>query len=155
MSEMLAIDSKMIVKIDTKGKNKEDILSCLADNLQKGEYVKNTYKGGILKREAAYPTGLYTGGINVAVPHTDCVHVNKDAIAVGVLKEPVVFKAMDNPQKDIEVSIVIMIALKEAHGQVKMLQKILSLIKKQDQLKSILETDDTDRIYKIISNYLN
>jgi len=62
---------------------------------------------------------------------------------------------MDNPQKDIEVSIVIMIALKEAHGQVKMLQKILSLIKKQDQLKSILETDDTDRIYKIISNYLN
>jgi len=155
MSGTLTIDQKMILKIDTKDKSKEEVLSFLADNLHQGGYVKDTYKEGILKREEKYPTGLLTGGINVAVPHTDCIHVNKDAIALGVLKEAIVFKAMDNPERDVNVSIIIMIALKEAHGQIEMLPKILSLVKEQDELKGMLETDDVDAIYQVIFRHLN
>lgn len=155
MDGTLTIDPKMILKVDTKDKGKEEVLSLLADNLHQGGYVKDTYKEGILKRERIYPTGLFTGGINVAVPHTDCIHVNKDAIAVGILKDGILFKAMDNPESDVNVSIIIMIALKEAHGQIEMLQKIVSLVKKQDELKGILETDDAEAIYQVISSHLN
>jgi galactitol PTS system EIIA component len=155
MDGTLTIDPKMILKVDTKDKGKEEVLSLLADNLHQGGYVKDSYKEGILKRERIYPTGLFTGGINVAVPHTDCIHVNKDAIAVGILKDAILFKAMDNPESDVNVSIIIMIALKEAHGQIEMLQKIVSLVKKQDELKGILETDDADAIYQVISSHLN
>lgn len=154
MTDILKINPKMILKMNTDGKEKSDILSFLAEQLHQENYVKNTYKNGILKREGIYPTGLFTGAINVAVPHTDCIHVNEDAIAVGLLSRPVNFKAMDNPEKDVPVSIVIMLAIREAHGQITMLQKILALVKEQQILKNLLEINDTQKIYQIISNYL-
>ena len=144
----------MILKITTDGKGKKDILIFLAEQLAQAGYVKDTYKDGILKREEIYPTGLFTGAINVAVPHTDCIHVNEDSIAVGLLNRPVNFKAMDNPEKDVPVSIVMMLALQEAHGQITMLQKIMALVKEQELLKNLLKMNDLQKIYQIISNYL-
>lgn len=155
MDEVLTIDPKMIVKLDSEKKTQTDILGFLADRLYHAGYVKKSYKAGILKREEVYPTGLLTGGINVAVPHTDCEHVNKAALAVAVLKEAVYFKAMDNPEREVGVSIVIMMALKEPHGQIEMLQKVLSLVKQQDELKTLLSTADENDIYQVIVNYLH
>lgn len=154
MTDILKIDPKMILKITTDGKGKKDILIFLAEQLAQAGYVKDTYKDGILKREEIYPTGLFTGAINVAVPHTDCIHVNEDSIAVGLLNRPVNFKAMDNPEKDVPVSIVMMLALQKAHGQITMLQKILALVKEQELLKNLLKMNDLQKIYQIISNYL-
>jgi len=62
----------MIMRISTQGKSKQEVLTELADHLQAAGYVKESYADGILKREEIYPTGLTTGQINVAVPHTDC-----------------------------------------------------------------------------------
>lgn len=154
MEETLNFDAKLIFRIDTAGKDKADILSFLAERLVESGYVKDSYKEGILKRESVYPTGLFTGSVNVAVPHTDSVHVKEDAVAVGVLSQPILFKAMEDSQKDVAVSIVLMLALKEAHGQVKMLQKILALVKEQETLKELLKMQDVNRIYESISAYL-
>lgn len=151
---MFKIDPKMILKVDTYKKDRIYVLSLLSKVLTDANYVKNTYADGILKREENYPTGLFTGHINVAVPHTDCIHVNEDAIAVGILSDPVIFRAMDDVTKSVPVSIIIMLALKEAHGQVAMLQKIIALVKEQQILKNILEIDNSQKVYKILSNYL-
>ncbi|WP_110954975.1 PTS sugar transporter subunit IIA [Anaerosinus massiliensis] len=154
MEETLKFDSNLIFRIDTVDQEKTDVLSFLADRLEESGYVKDSYKEGILKRESVYPTGLFTGGINVAVPHTDSVHVKEDAVTVGVLSQPILFKAMEDSQKDVAVSIVLMLALKEPHGQVKMLQKILALVKEQETLKELLRMQDENRIYESISAYL-
>ncbi|MBU2700203.1 PTS system galactitol-specific IIA component [Sporomusaceae bacterium BoRhaA] len=155
MEEPLNIDKKMIFKIESNGKTREDILSFLAGKLLNAGYVKNDYEKGILNREKTYPTGLLTGGINVAVPHTDCIYVKKSALAVGILDTPVIFKSMDDPDKDIEVSIVIMIALNQPHGQIEMLQKIIQLIQKQDELEKLLKSNSLDNIHATILYYLN
>lgn len=154
MEETLKFDSNLIFRIDTVDKGKTDVLCFLADRLEEGGYVKDSYKEGILERESVYPTGLFTGSVNVAVPHTDSVHVKEDAVIVGVLSQPILFKAMEDSQKDVAVSIVLMLALKEPHGQVKMLQKILALVKEQETLKELLRMRDVNRIYESISAYL-
>lgn len=144
----------MIMRISTQGKSKQEVLTELADHLQAAGYVKESYADGILKREEIYPTGLTTGQINVAVPHTDCAHVNQDAIAVGLLDDPVIFQAMDDPGRDVPVSIIIMLALKEAHGQIDMLQKVIALVKQQNDLKRMLTSVDTKDAYQVIAHYL-
>ena len=144
----------LILRILTQGKTKQEVLTQLAEHLHEAGYVKASYADGILKREEIYPTGLSTGQINVAVPHTDCEHVNQDAVAVGLLDSPVTFKAMDDPSRDVPVSIIIMLALKEPHGQVEMLQKVIALVKQQDDLRRMLRAADTKEAYQVIAHYL-
>lgn len=155
MEDIVHIDPQMLVYVEREVKAKDDVLRAMAKRLCSAGYVKESYEEGIISREKIYPTGLYTGSINVAVPHTDCIHVYKDSVAVGILQHPVCFQAMDNPENSIKVSIVIMLALKEAHGQLQMLQKVLSLVKEQDELKRILKIKNEEDLYPILLNYLH
>ena len=41
------------------------------------------------EREKVFSTGLNFEEMGIAIPHTDSIHVNRQAIAVGILKEPV------------------------------------------------------------------
>lgn len=152
MSEVVFNES-LIVELDDLYTNKE-ALSSIANHLYEKGYVKEGYKEAILAREADFPTGLFTGEINIAIPHADVNFVNEASIAVGILKKPVKFRAMDEPDNEIEVSLIIMLALKEAHGHIQMLQKVVSLIKNQDSIKKIISCNDLKTIYEIISEYL-
>ena len=61
---------------------------------------------------------------------------------------------MDDPSRDVPVSIIIMLALKEPHGQVEMLQKVIALVKQQDDLRRMLRAADTKEAYQVIAHYL-
>lgn len=130
-------------------------LSFLADSLKKAGYVKEGYKEAILAREKQYPTGLPGGEINMAIPHTDYHLVNRTTVAVGILKNPVLFHSMDNVAHEIPVQVIIMLAIKEPHGQIKMLQNIIGLIRDHELLKSIIDDYSTDQIIKKLKTRLN
>ena len=117
----IAFNESLILKFD-KPMTDREVLSAMTDYLCEKGIVKDTYKQAILEREQSFPTGLKTGGINVAIPHADICHVNEAAICVAVLKTPAPFRAMDEPDNDVPVSLVIMLALTEAHGHIEMLQ---------------------------------
>ena len=137
-----------------EAKEKETALRTLANHLIKFDYVKPSYVKGILAREQVYPTGLFTGWVNVAVPHTDCEHVIKDGIALGILSEPVVFQAMDEPTKEIPVRLIVRLALKESHGQLAMLQAVIAMVKDQTTLKKLLRIHDQSEAYGILETFL-
>lgn len=152
MSAIL-FDESMILKLEHVDSNIK-ALCLLAGYLFEKGYVKEGYEAAILEREASFPTGLSTGKINIAIPHADTSYVNQAAICVGVAEKPVKFCAMDEPDHQIDVSVIIMLALKEAHGHLKMLQKVVELIKDQDNLKKIVTAADTKPVYDLISGYL-
>lgn len=152
MSEILFNESLIINLSDLNTNN--EALSVIADHLYEKGYVKEGYKNAILKREAEFPTGLFTGGLNVAIPHADVNFVNEASIAIGILKKPIKFRAMDEPENEIDVSLIIMLALKEAHGHIQMLQRVVNLIKNQDSIKKIISCNDVNKINEIISKYL-
>lgn len=149
----IAFDKSLILKIGGKKTNAE-VLSEMTDYLCEKGIVKDTYKQAILDREQNFPTGLETGGINIAIPHTDVCHVKEAAICVGILDTPASFRAMDEPDQDLPIHLVIMLALTETHGHIEMLQKIVELIQNREDVKRIIEAEDLDTVNTIITDYL-
>lgn len=152
MGQMLYFNEKLIFRLDAS--RAEEALAFLADQLCRHGCVTDGYKAAILRREQAYPTGLRTGGINVAVPHADCAYVKRDAVAVGILREPCPFGAMDDPARAIEVRLILMLALSRPHGQIEMLQKILALVQSQVALERIVSGEDLAETYRLIADYI-
>lgn len=134
--------------------NKAEVLSHLANKLYEENFVKDGYRQAILDREAEYPTGL-PAAIKIAIPHCDHTLVKDSAIAMGVLKNPVDFQAMDDPSVTLDVQIVIMLALNEPHGHIEMLQKIISLIQNTEDLKLIINSVSDEEVLAVVKKYLN
>ncbi len=141
------------VYIHLKCKTGEEVLSFLTNRLVEDKRVKKEYVQAILDREYQYPTGLYTGDISVALPHADYRLVNESAIIIGVLDAPVTFRQMSDPDAEVAVSVVILLALKDPHGHTDVLKQVTDLIQEQDALKKITEATNRKDIYGIISKY--
>ncbi|WP_029452879.1 PTS sugar transporter subunit IIA [Clostridium algidicarnis] len=151
--DTITFNKSLILRMNQE-KTDIEVLTLLASRLCELGLVKDTYKKAILDREEQYPTGLFIGEANVAIPHADIKHVNQASICVGILENPVKFNAMDEPTNEIDVSLVIMMALTEAHGHIDMLQKVVKLIQNQELVKKVIKSRDSQTIYQIIKEEL-
>ena len=123
----------------------DDIFYALSEMLLKSNFVKDSFYGGLVQRERKFPTGLTLGKYNVAIPHTDAIHVIKPTIAIATLKHPVTFNNMDGDGQ-VEVNVVFAMALKEPHSQIMMLQQLMFLIQNEDVLKSMNDAKDSKEL---------
>lgn len=98
--------------------------------------MKDSFAENVLKREEVFPTGLLINDVGIAIPHTDAEHVNDSQIAFMSLKKPVTFYEMGTADKEISVSLIFMLALKEPHAQLEMLQKLITMFQKKRWFKS-------------------
>ena len=150
----LHFDEHLIKVFDDEGLDTYAIEETLAGILHEGAYVKETYANALHEREKTFPTALDVGGINVAIPHCDTEHVNRGALCVGVLRHPVTWRRMDDGSKTCEVSLVVMLALDEAHAHLEMLQKVMGLIQDQELMATIIACDDQKKIYDLLKDKL-
>lgn len=145
---------KELIFLDYEVKDKEEALNSLSRILIEKGYAKESYTEEILKREEVYPTGLNTAGVKVAIPHTDSIHVNKAAILVARLKNPVVFKEMGSGINDVVVSLIFMLAVINPNHQVKTLGKLMNIFCDEKMLKNVYDCETSDEVFKILSNLL-
>ena len=144
--------SKDLIINNLEAKTTDDVFYALSQMLLKANYVKDSFYDGLVKREMKFPTGLTLGKYNVAIPHTDAIHVIKPAIAIATLKNPVTFNNMDGDGQA-EVNVVFAMVLKEPHSQILMLQQLMLLIQNEDILKRLSDANDANEIYDIVSNF--
>lgn len=149
----LKFDDSQVIIFDEE-LSRDQVLKVLADRLYEKGLVKTTYYNAILEREKVFPTGLDVQGINAAIPHCDICNVIDGALCVGVLHKPTQFARMDDPDTEIDVKLIVMMALVEPHGHIEMLQKIIALIQDQDLLKQMTGSNDPKEIYTLIKNHL-
>ncbi|GAB6085892.1 PTS sugar transporter subunit IIA [Alkaliphilus crotonatoxidans] len=153
MGTELYFEKDLIFRDLTFSENLE-ALRFLSDKLYQGGYVKESYQEAIVEREMNYPTGLPSVDIKIAIPHCDYKLVNRAAIAIGILKEPVIFRSMDDPERELEVHIIMMLALDQPHGHLNMLQKIINLVKDQEVLKGICKAASSEEVMEKLKPYL-
>jgi galactitol PTS system EIIA component len=144
--------SKDLIINNLEDETTDDIFHVLSDMLLKSNYVKDSFYKGLVERESKFPTGLTLGKYNVAIPHTDVIHVINPAIAIATLKHPVLFNNMDGDGK-VKVNIVFAMVLNEPHSQILMLQQLMLLIQNEDILKSMNEAKDSEQLYEIVSKF--
>lgn len=103
------------------------LLELMSSKLEKTGITYPGFIKAVLAREEQFPTGLPTENVRFAIPHADAKFVRNNALALAVLSEPIGFQRMDNPEQEIKVEVVVMMAIKDSEAQLKMLQKLIAL----------------------------
>ena len=150
----IAFSSELVVMLDDV-KTYQEAEAVLAKHLVELGYAKSSFPQAIAEREESFPTGLQIGEFNAAMPHCDPENVNQAAICVGVIKNPVNWKRMDDPDETCKVSLVTMLALTEAHSHLEMLQKVVALIQDQGLMGKIASVSSPQEVFELVGSKLN
>ncbi|RYG72185.1 PTS sugar transporter subunit IIA [Lentibacillus lipolyticus] len=153
MSELYFDES--VILLNLEGDSKEAILTQMGQNLADKNLVKESFINAIIAREGEFATGLPTGDIPVAIPHTDVEHVQQKTISVGVLKDPVDFGVMGDDSETTPVKVVFMLAMDEAHAQLSLLQRLMQVFQDQHTLQQLASATDKTAIKHVLDEKLN
>jgi PTS system galactitol-specific IIA component len=125
----------------------EEVIRLLAEKLKANGYVKDSFADAVVAREATLPTGLPLGrDVNVAIPHTDPVHVLKPGMALATLKKPVDFANMEDPDEPVSVGVVFLMALNDKDRQIDMLQQIMETVQSEDAIASLMRASSVEDV---------
>ncbi|MFT8459932.1 MAG: PTS sugar transporter subunit IIA [Liquorilactobacillus ghanensis] len=145
--------SESDIFIDRKFQNEQEYFEVIAQHLLKERKVKSSFLDSVLQREKNYPTGLDTGKIKVAIPHTDYTKANTTQLVVTTFKSPVGFHQMDNPNNIIPVNLAIMILFNNPEKQPQMLKYIMKIVQNQANLHEIINTKNIKSMKKLFENF--
>ncbi|WEV36756.1 PTS sugar transporter subunit IIA [Lactobacillus sp. ESL0677] len=146
--------SPRLVFAQVKANSADEVIHYLATQLKDNGKVKDTFEQAVKEREQIHPTGLPSGKIAVAIPHTDVQYVNEAAITFATLAHPVEFHNMAVTDQLLEVRIVVMLALKDPHSQVEMLQKLMALFQNQELLACLQKITDSKQLYDAVIKHI-
>ena len=132
----------------------KELIQLMAQRLINEDLVNRDFLEAILERENEYPTGVPIGEIAAAIPHTDAVHVKRSAMVVSILKDPVYFANMANPDQKLPVQIVFMLAMKEPAFQVSWLKKLLKFLNTPQNLQTLQTIKTEQDMVDYLHNHL-
>lgn len=149
LSELL--EPKAIV-LQMEAADASDVITRLGGLLNGLGYVRDDFVEATLAREANTPTGLPLGGdFNAALPHVDLEYVKQPAVALATLKEPVVFHNMVVADEEVQVSLVMMLALAEAKSQIEMLQEVATILQRPDVVSRLVAAGTVEDVFAALN----
>lgn len=131
--------------------NQQEFFETITNKLKEKGLIKDGYYEAINSRENKYPTGLDSGLLKVAIPHTDYEYSNTTDLIVTTLEKPIIFNAMDNPDLEIEVDIIILILFDNPEKQLELLTNIMKIIQNQELLKEISNATTSQEVYQLLT----
>ncbi|ALN71522.1 PTS sugar transporter subunit IIA [Aureimonas sp. AU20] len=140
-----------LILLGAEARSAEEAITLLAERLEAAGRVRPSYGPAVIERERTMPTGLPLGAINAAIPHTDREHVIAPAVALAVLREPVRFASMDDPDEALPVRIVFALAISDKNGQIALLQAIMGFLQDQGALERILTAQTPDEVLSLVA----
>ena len=147
--------SDELVLLDVEAEDSFDLLRQAAQRLYEQGYVKDSYADAVVAREKVFATGLPTVMGGVAIPHTDVEHVNTPAVCIARLKKPVDFIMMGDDTEKVSVDCIFMLAMKEAHAQLTLLQNLMGILQDEDALKLVKTGDSAQEICAFVKERLS
>lgn len=142
---------KDVIILNSDAATNEDIIRLLAEKLEKLGFVKSSYCQAVIDREKQLPTGLPLERVdNVAIPHTDSIHVLKPCVGFATLKNSVNFANMEEPDEWLPIRYVFMLAINDKDQQIEMLQQIIMTIQDDAMLESLKNAIVSEEVLSII-----
>lgn len=141
--------------INQEFKSWKDCYTRLADQLKAENRVKSGFLESVLSREEEYPTGLVTSAdIGVAIPHPyDGSLTVHPSIAVAVLPRPIEVGSMIDPDKQVKVSLVFMLALNKSDDHLNVLGHLMDVFQDEKALLEIANAKDAQFIEEKIASF--
>jgi PTS system galactitol-specific IIA component len=124
--------------------SKEELFEALSKQLMDEGYVKSGYYDALISREQKFPTGIESK-INLAIPHADPHNVNQSTFMIVTLADPINFASMVEPEKFLEVKLVILMVLDDGKDQIAFLKRIPDLAGDNEMLSDVLNRESEDQ----------
>ena len=129
--------SPELILMNIEAKTDQEAIEILAKHLYEKGIVKESYIDAVKEREKVFSTGLNFEEMGIAIPHTDSIHVNRQAIAVGILKEPVKFCHMGMPEEPVKCEMMFMMAIEKPESQVDFLGRMMDIFQSEGYLRGL------------------
>lgn len=154
MNDISQLIRPTLVLINPALETSTAVIEALGTLLVDGGFGKSTLVAAALDRERLYPTGLAldSGGINAAIPHADREHVAEPAIAVAVLSSPIDFRQMDDPDADLPVRLVFLLALSDADSQVQALRALGKALQNPELISRLVASTTPEQLISVIAD---
>ena len=91
---------KDLIFLDPKVQSIDMLFKLICAELEKRGWIGTDFFNSLIEREGRFPTGLNTGKIKIAVPHTDPDKVIIEGMAVAVIKSPSILLKWDIRVRD-------------------------------------------------------
>lgn len=143
-----------LIAIGVEAENYEEAIHKVGALLYDNGYVKDTYVDAVVARELDFPTGLILDGIQIAMPHTAGVHVNKPAVCVAKLAKPVTFGHMGDPDTKVAAELLFMMAIKNPDEQIETLQAVMGVFTNKEAIAALKAADTKEALYAAASKYI-
>lgn len=102
--------------------------------------VRDTFLDALSAREKKYPTGLDFGHCQVAIPHIDPEHVITPGLLVCRNARSTPFRAMDDPERVLDVRLSIWPLVTDPQNQTDMLGAVISLLQDESSYQQLLNS---------------
>jgi PTS system galactitol-specific IIA component len=122
---------------DLEAADAGSVITHLAARLAARGCVGGEYGAQTLAREHQHPTGLPTRPFCIAFPHAEPEGVARSALAVAALRRPVTFKNMADPDEDLAVEIVFLLANGQPEEQIGTLRQLAELFGQAEKLAAL------------------
>lgn len=150
MTQYIITEELIFIEPEIPSHDAYGVIQFLCERLTEKGIVGSDYSQAVIEREGRFPTGLPTLPHAIALPHAESGGVNQTAIALAVLKNPVKFRAMDFPDKLLDVRLVLLLAVAESSFQITMLQWISTFVQDRAVVASLVEAKTPLEIKKIL-----
>jgi len=140
-----------LIELNMEAATAEEIIQRLGALMVAKQYVKTSYIKAVLEREKSLPTGLALGDFCVAIPHTDSVHVNQSNIAIACLKQAALFQSMINPQEQLKVELVFLLAVRDPNSQVQLLKNLMAVFQNKELLLQIRNAASKSEVSSLLN----
>ena len=150
MSRPVVSEDLILIQPDLDPLTAEGVIKALCDRLIEQGYATPSYCQAVLVREQKFPTGLPTLPYATAIPHADSDEVRETGIAVAILDPPVPFRAMDDPDKVLDVRTVLLLAVADSSKVMSTLQGVSTLIQDQAVIEALASTHSSVEVVDIL-----
>ena len=130
---MLEFNESLIV-FDLQAQDAREVIDLLADRMHAQGLVSAAYGEQSWERETIHPTGLPTQPFCIAFPHADAEGVHQSALGVAVMRQPVKFQNMADPDEGLDVMLVFMLANRNPEEQIETLRNLAVLFGQPEKL---------------------
>ena len=117
--------------------------------LARNEVTEN-YLSALYERENKYPTGIVLPGRNIALPHVDAEYICTNALYIINLKKPILFRRMDDIEKEINVSLIFLLLIKDPALQVHAISSLTKIWQNEELLQKISSSQNKAEVMDYI-----
>ena len=147
--------NEKLICLDGTAADSTEAINLLGTMMVQDGYIHPSYIGAIHKREINFPTGIVLASCGIALPHaTPEDNIFKNGIAVLRLKQPVQFHSMENPDDNVSVTLLFMLALNGSENHLNMLQKLFAIFQQEALVRCIQQTTSAKEVCQLMLDNL-